>query len=168
MSYICHHCGVSHEEIPLSFAADFPDQYANMSPGERDNRCVMGSDQCVIDHEAFFIRGLLEIPVGDADQVFLWGLWTRVWEKDYDEFSEIWEEQGREGRHGPFKARLANRLAVYPNTLNLIVTIRVQPVGQRPLFFVDEEDHPLATALRFGMSMEETQELVARLLHPDA
>jgi len=109
-----------------------------------------------------------KFPVRDSDQVFLWGLWAKVWEKDYDELSESWEEQGREDSHGPFKARLANRLAVYPNTLDLKVTIRVQPVGQRPLFFVEEEDHPLAIAQRLGMSMEETQDLVARFIHPDS
>ena len=138
-----------------------------MSSDDRDNRCTIASDQCVIDQEAFFIRGLLEIPVRDSDQVFLWGVWARVWEKDYDELSESWEEQGREGLRGPFKARLANKLAVYPNTLDLKVTIRVRPAGQRPLFFVEDGDHPLAIAQRLGMSMEEAQEMGARLLHPD-
>jgi hypothetical protein len=46
------------------------------------------------------------------------------------------------------------------------MTIKVQPVGKRPLFFIDEEDHPLAVVQRVGMSKNETQELVSRLLHP--
>jgi len=165
MSFICHTCGESHEGIPLSFAADFPDQYANMPPDERDNRCIIGSDQCVIDHEAFFVRGILEIRVPESEQMFLWGLWANVWEKDYDEISESWDEVGRENRHGPFKARLANKLSVYPDTMNLELTIHVQPVGQRPLFFVDEENHPLAVAQHLGMSAKDTSELVSRLLH---
>ena len=166
MSFICHTCGESHAGIPLSFAADFPDQYANMASDNRDNRCIIGSDQCVIDYERFFIRGCLEIPVLESGQIFVWGLWASVWEKDYDETSECWEEEGRENRHGPFKARLAHKLAVYPDTLNLELTISVQPVGQRPLFFVDNEEHPLAKARKNGMTMEETQDLVSRLLHP--
>lgn len=88
-----------------------------------------------------------------------------MWEKDYDEISQSWDEAGRENRHGPFKARLANKLAVYPDTLNLELAIRVQPVGQRPLFLIDDEEHPLATAQRIGMSTNETSELVSRLLH---
>jgi hypothetical protein len=148
----------------LSFAADFPDQYANMSSDDRENRCVIGSDQCVIDQQTFYVRGLLEIPVLQTDQVFLWGLWASVWEKDYDEISESWQEDGRETRHGPFTARLANKLSVYPDTLNLRLTVRVQPVGERPLFIVNE-DHPLAAAQRKGMSMDDAQELVSYLLH---
>jgi hypothetical protein len=88
MSFVCHTCGESHEGIPLSFAADFPDQYANMSSDDRDNRCIIASDRCVIDQQTFFTRGCLEIPVLDNGQVFLWGLWASVWEKDYDEISE--------------------------------------------------------------------------------
>ena len=166
MSFTCHTCGESHEGIPLSFAADFPDQYANMPSDGRDNRCIIGSDQCVVDQQTFYLRGCLEIPVLDTDQVFLWGLWASVWKDDYYEISECWEEEGRENRHGPFKARLANKLAVYPDTLNLQLTIHVRPVGERPLFVVDKADHPLAVAQRKGMSTEETQELVSRLLHP--
>jgi hypothetical protein len=137
-----------------------------MTPDDRDNRCIIGSDQCVIDQQTFYVRGLLEVPVLDTEQVFLWGLWCSVWEKDYDEISESWEEEGRENHRGPFKARLANKLSVYPDTLNLQVTIKVKPVGERPLFFIDEEDHPLAVAQKGGMSMEETQHLVSCLLHP--
>lgn len=166
MSYICHQCGQSHEGIPLSFAADFPDQYANMSSEDRDNRSIIGSDQCIIDSEAFYIRGLLEIPVVDTGEKFLWGLWASVREEIFDELSDSWEKQGRENFHGPFKARLSNKLAVYPNTFKLKMTIRVQPVGTRPLFFIDEDDHPLAIAQRVGMSAHETHELVSRLLHP--
>ncbi len=32
----CSTCGESHAGIPLSFAADFPDMYANMKKEERD------------------------------------------------------------------------------------------------------------------------------------
>ena len=167
MSYICHQCGKLHEGIPLSFAADFPDQYANMSSEDRDTRSTIASDQCIIDSELFYVRGLLEVPVLDSDEVFLWGLWANVKEEVFDELDESWEEHGRETRHGPFKARLANKLAVYPDTLNLKMTVQIQPVGQRPLFFIDEEAHPLAVAQRMGMSANETHELVSRLLHPN-
>jgi len=166
MSYICHHCGQAHEGIPLSFAADFPDQYANMSLEDRDIRSIITSDQCIIDSEVFYVRGLLEIPIVGSEERFLWGLWASVREEIFDELDESWEEKGRENRHGPFKARLANKLGVYPDTLNLRMTIKVQPVGTRPLFFIDEEDHPLAVVQRVGMSANETQELVSRLLHP--
>jgi hypothetical protein len=44
--------------------------------------------------------------------------------------------------------------------------IRLCPVGQRPLFFVDEPDHPLAIAQREGMTIKQVEQLAANLLHP--
>lgn len=165
MSYVCHTCGESHADIPLSFAADFPDMYANMSRDERDNRTIIGSDQCVIDSEIFCIRGCLEIPIIGSEEVFIWGLWARVHEDAYDEIAESWTQPGREALHGPFKGRLVNRLKTYSDTFNLKLTIRIQPVGTRPLFVIDEADHPLAAAQRNGMTVPETQNIVSRLLH---
>ena len=165
MSWICGTCGETHEELPLSFAADYPDNYANLSPDQRDIRTTIGSDQCIIDQKQFYIRGCLEIPIQDSDQVFLWGLWALIWEKDYDEIEESWEEQGRECR-GPFKGRLGNALSEYDvSTFNLPLTIKLQPVGTRPLFFIDEPEHPLAVAQRDGMTLKQVEELAAKLLH---
>jgi hypothetical protein len=58
----CTTCGESHSDVPLSFAADFPDMYANLNSEDRDLRAVIGSDQCIVDEQWFFIRGCLEIP----------------------------------------------------------------------------------------------------------
>lgn len=82
----------------------------------------------------------------------------------FDEIEGCWEEQGRETRRGPFKARLANSLSVYPETLNLKLRIVLQPVNTRPLFILEEE-HPLATAQRDGISRADAMELCATLLH---
>ncbi len=37
--------------MPLSFAADFPDNDANLSADAREKRCLMSSEQYVIDEE---------------------------------------------------------------------------------------------------------------------
>jgi hypothetical protein len=129
----CATCGKQHQGLPRSFAADFPDMYANMTREERDARTIIGSDQCVVDQQWFFIRGCLEIPVAGSSEPFLWGLWASVLEPAFDEISETWEKNGREEVHGPFKGRLANSLSVYAGTLNVKVSIAIQPVGTRPL-----------------------------------
>jgi len=162
--FVCNTCGQSHEGVPLSFAADFPDMYAGLSEPDRDTRALISSDQCIVDERFFFIRGCLEIPVHDYSEVFLWGLWAMVKEEVFDEIEDSWEEQGRETRRGPFKARLANSLSVYPETLNLKLRIVLQPVGTRPRFILEEE-HPLATAQRDGISRADAMELCATLLH---
>jgi hypothetical protein len=121
-------CGKVHQGLPRSFAADFPDIYANMKREERDARTIIGTDQCIVDRQWFFIRGCLEIPVLGSTDPFLWGLWASVVERVYDEISESWEENGRERIREPFKGRLANSLSIYAETLNLRVTIVIQQV----------------------------------------
>jgi hypothetical protein len=157
--FVCRTCGQTHEGIPLSFAADFPDPYANISESDRTSRAVISSDQCVVDEVWFFIRGCLEIPILESKDVFLWGLWASVKEEVFNEISESWEEEGRETRRGPFKGRLANSLSIYPETLNLRIRIVIQPAGTRPLFTIEGEDHPLAAAQQNGISRLEAMEL---------
>lgn len=164
-SFVCPTCGQSHEGVPLSFAADFPDMYANMSESDRGTRALISSDQCIVDEERFFIRGCLEIPILNSSEVFVWGLWASVKEEVFNEISESWEEEGRETHRGPFKARLANSLSVYPETLNVKLRVAIQPVGTRPLFMLEEEQHPLAMAQQHGISRLEAMELSSILLH---
>jgi len=49
LNFICRTCGQTHEGIPLSFAADYPDMYANMPEIERATRAIAGSDRRIID-----------------------------------------------------------------------------------------------------------------------
>jgi hypothetical protein len=151
----------------MSFAADFPDTYANMSRQERDTRAVIGSDQCVVDQQWFFIRGCLEVPIVGSADPFLWGLWASIREEVYDEISDSWEQSNREKLHGPFKGRIANSLSEYPETLNLKVKIVIQPVGTRPLFLLEDDEHPLGLEQRHGITRDRALELVALVLHQE-
>lgn len=139
--------------------------FANMSETDRGTRALIGSDQCIVDEEWFFIRGCLEIAILDSSEVFLWGLWASVKEEVFNQITESWEEEARETRRGPFKARLANSLSVYPGTLNARLRIVMQPVGTRPLFMLEEPQHPLTMAQQRGMSRLEAMELISTLLH---
>jgi hypothetical protein len=91
-------------------------------------------------------------------------VWARVHEKDFDQIQEFWEREGRESVIGPFKGRLANSLSVYPETLNMKLEIRIQPAGQRSLFFLEEGEHPLAIEQRLGIDMAKAREYVCILM----
>jgi hypothetical protein len=166
-TYKCSTCGKVHDEVPLSFAADFPDMYANMKREDRDVRAVIGTDQCVIDQKLFFIRGCLEIPIVGSQEVFLWGLWASVREEVFDEISESWVTPGRENLHGPFKGRIANSLSIYPETFNLRLEIVIQPAGTRPLFRLVELDHPLTIEQGSGITRSRALEMATLLLHQE-
>jgi hypothetical protein len=163
-SYICRTCGNRHDEVPLSFAADFPDPYANLSRDDRENRAVISSDQCIIDQEQFYLRGCIELPIIDSNDIFLWGVWARVHETDFDQIHDFWEKAGRENVIGPFKGRLANSLSIYADTLNLKLKIEIQPLGQRPLFVLEAPKHPLAEEQRLGLDAAKAREYACILM----
>jgi hypothetical protein len=163
-SFVCSSCGLEHAGVPLSFAADYPDPYANLSLDDRDARAIAGSDQCIIDQREFYIRGCLELPILGADDVFLWGLWARVKEEVFDEIDDHWESQGKENSIGPYKGRLANALSIYPNTMNQRLEIQIRPVGSRPLFILEELDNPLSVEQRNGITRKQAEEYACLLL----
>lgn len=164
-AWTCATCGKSHSDVPLSFAADFPDMYANLKGEERELRALIGTDQCIVDETWFFIRGCLEIPVLGHDEPFLWGVWASVRQDVFDEISDCWTQEGRERTHGPFKGRLANSLSVYPETLNLKLEICIQPAGTRPLFVIEEAEHQLAIEQQLGITRVRAMELASFLIH---
>jgi hypothetical protein len=157
-TFVCLHCGKRHHKTELSFAASLPDPYFKLSRDERETRAILGSDQCVIDGEQFYIRGCLELPVIESERVFLWGVWARVHEKDYDEIEAHWTAEGREGKIGPYKGRLANSLPIYAESLNLKLEVQIEPVGSRPLFFLEDPDHPMAIEQQGGITMQKAEE----------
>lgn len=163
-SFVCSSCGQEHLGLPFSFAADFPDPYANLNSDDRDSRALAGSDQCIIDQEQFYIRGCLEIPIRGTDEVFLWGLWARIKEEVFDEISNYWESEGRETCIGPYKGLLANSLSIYPETLNLKLAIHIRPIGSRPLFLLEKSPHPISVEQRTGIPSHKATEYTCLLL----
>jgi hypothetical protein len=170
--YTCRTCGQYHVGVALSFAADFPDSYANLTKDERNSRALIGSDQCILDSQSFFLRGIIEIPIIGSDQPFLWGVWASVRQEVFDEIADSWDVEGRERKYGPYKGRLANSLSIYPETLNLKLKIVLQAVGTRPLFLIEDTEHELGLQQKSGISQQQAVELASVLLHsagrPDA
>ena len=163
--WACSKCGEWHDGVPFSFAADSPAPYANLNEAERAKRGAISTDQCVIDDKVFFIRGCLEVPIIGYPDPFVWGLWVSVFQHDYEAISSLWDTPGRELKQGPFKGRLSNSLKAYPETFNLRVSLQIQPVGVRPLIYVNEPDHLLALDQKNGTATVRAQEIASIELH---
>lgn len=162
--FICHVCGQRHPELPMDFGADAPMPYYSIPQDEREARCDLAPDLCLIDAKEFFIRGCLEIPVVDGPRPFVWGVWASLSEKSFKRLSEIWEVPGREAEP-PFFGWLCTSLPLYPETLSLKTHVHTRPLGQRPFVELEPTDHPLAVEQRTGITMERVREIVGRLLH---
>ena len=113
---------------------------------------------------SFYLRGCIELPILGTEEIFLWGAWSRVHEKDYDTISDFWETEGREEKIGPFKGRLANSLSIYPQTSNLRLQIRIEPVGVRPRFILEEPEHILCVEQRSGLTIDKAREYSCLLM----
>ena len=160
----CKACGKSHAGVDFTCERDCPDTYADLDEDECYWRAVIGSDQCVIDSECFFVKGILEIPIIGNDEPFTWGVWVSVDQETFNEISSIWELENQE-EHGPYSGRLANNLPLYSETLDLRIRLITQPPGMRPLIVVDEAHHILGMQQKTGITQDEAVEFATFLLH---
>jgi hypothetical protein len=65
-------------KVFLAFGAEAPLYYYFIPEAERSARCKLTTNTCIVDGEHFFVRGSLEIPVHDADEPFIWGVWVSL------------------------------------------------------------------------------------------
>jgi hypothetical protein len=163
----CRSCGEYHDDLPLAFGPDAPDSWAGTPVGDRSADSVLTSDQCILDHELFFIRGCLDLPILDSEQVFRWLVWISVSEPAFRQMNERWEQPGRE-EDPPCFGWLNTRLPGYPDTFNLKVNVHVRPVGEQPFVEVEHTGHPIAVEQREGIPWHRVQERVEQLLHGTA
>jgi hypothetical protein len=94
----------------LSYHSEAPAYWGAEQAGDPDSE--LGTDQCVIGGEHFFVRGLITIPVCDAEDDFAWGVWVSPSEQSFVGMSENWTRSGRE-RMGPMFGWLATNLPAY-------------------------------------------------------
>lgn len=162
--FTCSCCGQYHRELPLSFAAPAPDYW---TPDLVDDpHSELSSDQCVIKGQAFFVRGLIEIPVTDTGEVFAWGVWVSLSEENFMRASQLWNASGRE-TEPPYFGWLSTELPIYsPTTINLKTNLRTRPVGERPAVELEPTAHPLAVEQRNGITRARVQQIAEILLHP--
>ena len=96
VGFHCASCGQYHEHLPMEFGANAPMMYDTIPHDERELRCELTDDLCMIDDEFVFIRGCLEIPVTDNGEPFTWGVWVSLSKEDFKRTYEIWDREGRE------------------------------------------------------------------------
>jgi hypothetical protein len=131
---------------------------AQIREEERARRVELGSDQCILDGEHFFILGNLDIPIIEHDEQVRWSVWSTLSEKNFARAAQLWNEPGRESEV-PYFGFLSTAIPGYPSTLSLQLQVRTQPVGVRPLLVLLEQDHPLYREQRDGITWERACEL---------
>ncbi|MCP4328229.1 MAG: DUF2199 domain-containing protein [Alphaproteobacteria bacterium] len=165
----CDQCGEVHTGSP-SFAYARPHQYFLVPKSEREHRIRIDRDTCVIDEDTFFVRGLLEIPIRDTQDPFLWGVWVSQSPESFARYVETFDQdQSGDGSFGWLTVTMPGYVRT-PNgeeLENLACDIRWQDVGQRPLIAPHECDHPLYRDFTNGIDWDRAIELAQLVLHSD-
>lgn len=107
----CNLCDQWHTDLPFAYGPNFPDLYYEIPEKERDKRIKLNKDFCIIDDMHYFVRGRLEIPVIDSEDVFAWDVWVSQSETNYKRTIELMDSEGRESEK-PYFGWLSNNLHV--------------------------------------------------------
>src|SRR5262245_20353992 len=164
IEFTCLTCGQRHEGIP-TFGWDYPIQVLDVPDEERKQRVALGTDDCIIDSEHFFVRGCLEIPLKGQDEPFIWGVWVSLSQENYERFRELYNSHGRENEP-PYFGWLCSVLPGYPDTLFLKTSVHLRTKPTCPFIELEPTDHPLSTEQKNGITMEGVREIYERITHP--
>ena len=120
----CKSCGEFHDHLPQSFGVEAPAYYYSVPETERESRCQLSSDQCIVDSEHFFIVGNLDLPIIGTRDVFRWSIWVSLSEEHFNRASELWDSRGRESEP-PYFGWVSTSLPGYTEpTLSLPSSVR--------------------------------------------
>ncbi|MCH8620516.1 DUF2199 domain-containing protein [Undibacterium sp. TS12] len=163
----CTTCGEFHEGYPLCYGPPAPQLWFNIPEAEREQRCLLSPEVCMVDDDHYFVLGCVEIPIIDSDDMFVWLAWVSLSKENFVRTHELWEEQGRENEP-PYFAWFSSALPYETTTLHLKAKLHTRPVGERPCIELQECDHPLYLQQKQGISWAEVQSLAMRLMHGHA
>jgi len=162
----CRTCGEIHRGSP-SFAYAKPAQIFDIPEHERGKRVVLSTDTCIVDHETFLIRAILEVPIVGVDQPFMWGVWVSQSQANFERYVTTFEQdQLGEVSFG----WLAVALPGYdrPNESgwpSLACNVHWGPRDQRPAIELQVCDHQLYYDQINGIDWPRAVELARLALH---
>jgi hypothetical protein len=164
VSFRCGTCGQEHVGMPMDVGFGKPADYFALSAEDREHRCVLTSDWCSIDDGSFYIRGCLEVPVTDADGPFVWGIWARVAQSDFQRYLDLYSSDG--SHEPPFVGHLCGEHRGYEGLDGHAVMVQLRTANQRPAFFVERSEHLLYREQQQGISLHRVHEILVSLF-PD-
>jgi hypothetical protein len=156
MGFTCALCGSYHDQELLDVRFAKPDALLGLGSDPGPDVYWAEDADFAADWTAnrHFMRALLEVPVGDAGDVFAWGIWVELSREDAEDAASEYEA----GDGLAYAGRLATSIVGYPDTLGLdgTVTLRGDVVAA---FELDAVHHPLERDQRDGISLARAREL---------
>jgi hypothetical protein len=139
-----------------------PGDFLAVPQSQRGRRCQFTDDVGVIDGKRYYIRGVLLVPVQDAEENFAWGLWVRVNQEDFERYRALWNVDG--SNEPPFIGHLSvEDKPGYEGLDGSEVEVQFRSASERPSFRLTGSEHRLAREQREGITMHQVQELLHAL-----
>ena len=163
MAFTCDVCGEKHAGETRDIRMGLPQPIFLLEEDERERRARVADDSAVLEGDAgerFFVRALLELPIAGEDGYFGYGAWIEVTEPDFAALGELWDDEDG-WRSEPVAGTLANELSPYAFTEGLAVQIKLREVDLLPLVELEDGEHELVRAQRYGISSHRAHQLAA-------
>ena len=162
--FYCSLCGKYHDELPLSYSIPAPVYWSQALAKEPNSE--LGQDICIIKNEHFFLRGNIEIPIIDSDNVFAYSIWVSLSQDSFEHVTENWNKQTRI-HDEPYFGWLSCRIPGYPDTLNLKTLAHTREIGVVSYIELEVTEHPLTREQQNGITLQRIAEIAELNLHPD-
>ena len=163
MGFTCDVCGETHAGETRDIRMGLPQPIFLLDDDEREQRSLVSDDSAVLHGETgdrFFVRALLELPIAGEEGYFGYGAWIEVSEPDFAALRELWDDDDG-WRSEPVAGTLANELSPYAFTEGLSLQIRLRDVELLPLVELQDGEHELVRAQRYGISPHRAHQLAA-------
>lgn len=163
----CEVCDEVHRGSP-SFAYRKPMLYSTVPEAERPERVRLTDDTCVIDDDTFFIRGLLEIPIHEVDEPFMWGVWVSQSRESFERYVRTFDQdQSGDVSFGWLDVTMPGYDVSDKSgdRESLACDVHWRGDGDRPLIMPHECDHALYHDCTSGTSWERAIDLARKAMH---
>jgi hypothetical protein len=163
VGFTCDVCGETHAGETRDIRMGLPQPIFLLDDDERERRSLVSDDSAVLHGKTgdrFFVRALLELPIAGEDGYFGYGAWIEVSEPNFAALRELWDDDDG-WRSEPVAGTLANELSPYAFTEGLSVQIRLRDVELLPLVELEDGEHELVRAQRYGISPHRAHQLAA-------
>lgn len=173
----CGECDEWHAGPMLDVGFDRPHYWSNKyDPGhrwsilpsgalEKTHKSFLDSDYCAIDDEHYFVRGIIELPILGTGEDFCWGVWGSLSHENFEALIRADEKKEQPEKTEMF-SWLSSKILYYPDTLSLKMTAVIQEPGMRPVFRLDQADHPLVREFYEGITPDRVKEIMFQNLPP--
>jgi hypothetical protein len=148
----------------MNYAFQGPANWYALPEAERATRAQHDGELCVIDGKEFYVRGCIEIPVTDSQEIFVFSVWLSISEESFRYIVDKLDAPTTD-EDSPRFGWLCNWIRGYPNPKEIRCRLYLRASNLRPHIVLEPTDYPLAVEQRQGITLERIKQIAAEAGH---